>query len=764
MIRLAKYLKPFLSGLVLTVALLFGQAVCDLNLPNYMSEIVNIGIQQNGIEHAAPEAISPAGMKLMTTAMTDREKQRVESLYVLTAAAEKNAAGKAYSLLYPRAGERLYVQKKGEAAARDELDAAFGHASLTLIRLMRNLAAAEDDGLGLGTSTSTSAGTADTGTSTHPSTDTGAAAGTIDLVSVYGMQSMLEQLPAAVWAAAREQAAGDQSLAKQSGVVLAKSFYAELGADIGAMQTAYIIKIGLLMLLIALAGGAATVLVGLLSSRIAAGVARNLRHSVFEKVERFSGNEFDMFSTASLITRCTNDITQIQTLLIMGIRMICYAPILAIGGVVMALRKSVSMSWTIALAVIILSGLVLVVVLVAIPKFKAIQKLVDKLNLVSRENLSGLRVIRAFAAQNHEKKRFNLVNEELTAANLFVNRLMVLMMPAMMFIMNGVTLLIIWTGSRQVSNAAMQVGDMMAFMQYAMQIIMSFLMISMMFIMVPRAAVSAVRIAEVLETDISIEDPRHPKEFDPARRGLIEFKQVSFRHRGAERDALADITFTARKGEITAIIGSTGSGKSTIVNLALRFYDVSRGQILIDGLDVREARQEDLRARIGYVPQKGVLLSGTIAFNLKYGKKDLPERDMQTAATVAQAMEFIGEKPERFDAEIAQGGANVSGGQRQRLSIARALAKKPEILIFDDSFSALDFKTEAALRKALKENAGDMTQIIVAQRVSTIMNAEQIIVLDEGRMVGRGTHKELLRTCPEYFEIASSQLSKEELA
>jgi ATP-binding cassette subfamily B protein len=518
------------------------------------------------------------------------------------------------------------------------------------------------------------------------------------------------------------------------------------------------------MLFIALAGGTATVLVSFISTKIASGMARRLRRDIFEKVESFSQGEFDKFSTASLITRCTNDIMSVQMLVMMGIRMICYAPIMGIGGIIMAVSKSPSMSWIIAAAVVLILGFIMIVVAIAMPKFKIVQKLIDRLNLVSRESLSGLMVIRAFGTQNHEKARFDRANKELTGTNLFINRVMVFMMPFMMLVMSGISLVVIWVGARGIANSTMQVGDMMAFIQYMMQIMMSFMMIAMMFIIVPRAMVSGERIAEVLETELSIRDPLSPQPFDDAMKGVVEFKDVHFRYNDAEEDAVSEISFTAKPGETTAIIGSTGSGKSTIVNLLLRFFDVSRGEVIVSGADVRQVRQSDLRAKIGYVPQQGVLLSGTVASNLRYGKGDATDEEIETAASVAQAMEFISERPDRFDSEIAQGGSNVSGGQKQRLSIARALAKEPEILIFDDSFSALDFKTDAALRQALKQHTRDATVIVIAQRVGTIMNAEQIIVMENGRIAGIGTHAQLLETCPEYNEIASSQFSKEELA
>ncbi len=744
MVKLAKYLKPFLFGLALTIILLFGQAMSELNLPKYMAEIVNVGIQQGGIEHAAPEAMSAEGFRLMTTLMTEKEKQLLQESYALVSGAEKNADGKAYDSLYPGAGAKFYVQKEVDSAARENLDRAFGTATWTLMNLASEMRS--------------QAGQAGAG---EPSFE----AKEIDITALYQVQPMLDRLPESAIAAAREKAMlNDEGLLRQSGIMLARAFYSELGLEISGRQTAYILKIGLVMLVIALLGGAATVLVGLLSSRISAGVARDLRKDLFTRIEGFSNREFDQFGAASLITRCTNDVTQIQMLLMIGIRMICYAPIIGIGGVIMAVNKSASMSWILAAVGAVLVGLILVVISIAMPKFKIMQKLVDRLNLVSRENLSGLMVIRAFGTQKHEQKRFGAANEELTETNLFVNRVMVFMMPVMMLVMNGVSVLVIWVGAGQIANSAMQVGDMMAFMQYAMQVIMAFLMLSMIFVFVPRAAVSAGRIAEVLGMENSVVDPESPAAFQADKRGLVEFEHVHFRYQGAEEDALRDITFTARPGETTAIIGPTGSGKSTIARLILRFYDVSRGQIIVGGADVRQVKREDLRAKIGYAPQKGALLAGTIASNISYGQKEASDSEVETAAEAAQAMEFIAEHPDRFAAEIAQGGANVSGGQKQRLSIARALARQADIYIFDDSFSALDFRTDAALRKGLKKQIGGSTVMIIAQRVGTIMHADQIIVLDQGQIVGRGTHRELLKKCPQYYEIASSQLAQEELA
>lgn len=524
----------------------------------------------------------------------------------------------------------------------------------------------------------------------------------------------------------------------------------------------FILQTGGIMLLISLGGVIAAILVGLIASKVGAGVARTLRRHVFEKVSSFSNAEFDKFSTASLITRTTNDITQIQNLVTMMIRMMFYAPIMGVGGIILALSKDVSMSWIIILAVVILIGLIVVISIIVLPRFKKVQSLIDKLNLIVRENLSGMLVIRAFNTQKFEEKRFDEANKDLMKVNLFVNRVMTFMMPAMMLLMNLISVLVIWVGSHRVGAGQLEVGDMMAFMQYTMQIIMSFLFISMMFIMIPRASVSGRRVSEVLETELTIIDQKNALPIEKAI-GVIEFKNVSFSYPRAEEPVLHDVSFVAKPGETTAFIGATGSGKSTLINLVPRFYDVTEGSILLDGKDIRDIAQHDLREQIGYVPQKGILFSGTIESNLSYGKKDASEKELLEAATIAQAKEFIDLKPEGMKSGIAQGGTNVSGGQKQRLSIARALATKPQIYIFDDSFSALDFKTDAQLRAELKKNVTNATVLLVAQRISTIMHAEQIIVLDEGHVVGKGTHQELLKTCEVYKEIALSQLSKEEL-
>ncbi len=747
MTKLAKYLKPFALMLLLAFALLFGQAMADLNLPNYMSDIVNVGIQQNGIESAAPEAISAKGLTFLKNFMTAEQKTDIEKNYKLISVSAAGPEHDDYVARYPLLKtEDIYVLANTDGSTASRLGKTFGETAWTFINTMKTLAKQSGQ----------SASASMTGKTDITE---------VDFSKLYAMQPVLQKLPASVYDAARSDAKKNpDSMLLQSGAAITKSFYRELGMNIGQIQNNYILNKGLWMLLIALAGGVATVLVGFLSARISAGVARNLRRDVFSKVENFSNHEFDQYSTASLITRTTNDVTQVQMLLTMGIRMICYAPILGIGGIIMALHKSSSMGWIIALACAVLTGLILVIFSIAMPKFRIVQKLIDRLNLVARENLNGLMVIRAFGTQKFEEERFDKSNRDLTQNTLFVSRVMTFMMPIMMLVMNCISLLIVWVGAHQISNSTMQVGDMMAFMQYAMQIIMSFLMISMMFILVPRAAVSGARIAEVLATEPSISDPKQQEQFHAGQTGYVEFKNVNFRYYGADEDVLQNITFTAKPGQTTAFIGSTGSGKSTLINLIPRFYDVTGGEVLVNGVNVKNVSQKELRAQIGYVPQKGVLISGTIASNLRYGDRNATEEELKTAASVAQAIGFIEDEPNGFESEIAQAGTNVSGGQKQRLSIARALVKKPPIYIFDDSFSALDFKTDAALRHALKEHTGGSTVLIVAQRVSTIMGAEQIIVLDEGKIVGIGTHRELLQNCPTYNEIASSQLSKEELA
>jgi ATP-binding cassette subfamily B protein len=746
MLRLAKYLKPYLLLVLIAVALLFVQANADLALPDLMSNIVNYGIQQGGVQNAVPTAIRQSEMNRLVLFMSAGDKTMALSYYTLV---DKNSPDyEQYVKQYPAlANEPVYVLKPIDQAEVSKLDPIMGKAILAVSFLQQVMAdpskaAAMGQGLGFDLS------------KIPPGTDVFALMAKLPPATLAQITGVIDQKFAIL----------GESMIVQMAVGPVKAEYAALGMDTGQLQTNYIVHTGILMLLVALLSGICTIAVGFFSARVAAGLARDLRRHVFKKVESFSSTEFDKFSTASLITRSTNDITQIQMVVVMMVRMVIYAPIIGIGGVIRALGKSTSMWWVIALAGIVLLGLILNIFSITLPKFKSMQNLIDRLNLVTRENLSGMMVIRAFNMQPFEENRFDKANKDLTSTSLFINRVMVVMMPGMMLIMNGVSLLIIWVGSHQVAQSTMQVGDMMAFMQYAMQIVMAFLMLSIMFIMLPRAAVSADRIADVLETEPVIKDPQEPRHFPEPFRGTIEFNNVCFRYPGAEENVLHNISFTARPGETTAFIGTTGSGKSTIVSLIPRFYEVTDGAICLDGLDIREVSQHDLREKIGYVPQKGTLFTGTIASNLSYADENATDEELKLAADIAQANEFISSKPEGMQTEVAQGGTNVSGGQKQRLSIARALVKKAPIYIFDDSFSALDFKTDAALRKALKEHTGSSTMLIVTQRIATVINAEQIIVLDEGRILGKGTHNELMESCEVYRGIALSQLSKEELA
>lgn len=737
MLKLKRYLKPYLGLLLVGVALLFGQAMLELTLPNYMSDIVNVGLQQGGITQAAPEVIDSDAMAMMQMFMSEEDKALVDAAY--QPLGEREDADKLKET-YPNAGdEDLALAADPENGAND----VFNRAAYALVNMMEELAPA------------------DSSTETEEQ-----ASGTLDAGAMAQLTAMLqsgaldEQLNEAIATAA----VTPESMLEQTGVVLTKSFYTQLGADTDAIQTSYILKVGLRMAGLAILLTVCAISAGFCMARLGAGVGRDLRRDVFRKVSYFNNNEMDQFSGASLITRSTNDITQVQNFLSIGLRMMCFAPIMGIGGLIMGLSKCLNLAWVLALALIVMLGLILTLFAVAMPRFKKMQTLIDRLNLVSREELSGLMVVRAFSNQPFMQNRFEKANKDLTGNTLFVNRAMATMMPFMMLVMNGLSLLIVWFGGKQIAASNLQVGDMMAFIQYAMQVIMSFLFISMMFIMVPRASVSAERINEVLTCESTVADPAQPTEMNHPVKGVVEFKDVSFRYEGADANVLEHVSFTARPGETVAFIGATGSGKSTLVNLIPRFYDATEGSITVDGVDVRQLRQKDLREAIGYVPQKGLLFSGTVATNLRYGRADASDELLKESADIAQATEFIQTLENGMDTAISQGGTNVSGGQRQRLSIARALVKQAPIYIFDDTFSALDFKTDAKLRAALKGYTEQSTVFIVAQRVSTIMHADQILVLDEGRVVGKGTHEELLKNCETYREIAESQLSKEELA
>lgn len=737
-----KYLKPFAGTILVSLLILFGQAIGELSLSNLMSDIVNTGIQNGGVEQEAPEALPAEGFALMTLFMDEEDKETFQESYELIEGG--SAEAEAYNAEFPESQETdFYVLDETDPEQLISLESIFSKASYSFVTFMQEMG---------GQQGGTAAVDAESGFEN------------VDLDQLYALVPQLQQLPQEAFTASMDVAdAAEPMLYSQIGILFTKLFYQDLGADMDALQNQYIMTKGAQMLAIAVAVSVASVAVAYFSSRIAAKVSGRMRRDVFAKVESFSNTEFDNFSTASLITRTTNDVQQIQQLITIGIRMLCYAPILATGGLIMAVDKSVSLAWTIAVAVIALIGIMMSILSIAMPKFKVLQSLTDRLNLVSRENLSGMMVIRAFGNEPFEENRFNDANEDYTYTNRFVQRLMSLLMPAMMLVMNGVSLLIIWFGSQQVADSALQIGDMMAYIQYVMQIIMAFLMISMMFIFLPRASVSATRIGEVLDTDLSITDPNDAQP-SLKNEGLITFKDVSYHYPKASENVLNNISFTARPGETTAIIGSTGSGKSTLINLIPRFYDVTDGAIEIDGIDIRKMTQADLRANIGYVPQKGMLFSGNIVSNIAYGKDDASTDEIMKALEVAQAKNFVSEMEDGIETAIAQGGGNVSGGQKQRLSIARALVKKAPIYIFDDSFSALDFKTDAALRSALDAYTDNATVLIVAQRISTIMDAEQIIVLDKGRIVGIGTHDALMKNCETYQEIAKSQLSEEELA
>lgn len=712
--KLFKFLRPYGGAVLAILCVLVVQAYCDLSLPTYTSDIMNVGLQQKGIEEKVPEVIGEEDLNQLLLFVTSEKQETVKEAY---------ETGPAPSEAYEGNVLEISGEVKEDEGRMEELSEILGKPMLLC---------------------------------------SGFASGS-EFSPEMGMQMEASQREAIVKEIEEQLSAMPETMVEQSAAVYIGNVYEKLGIDLDRRETEYILSTGAKMLALALLGMLASILVGLIASRVGARMGQSLRKDVFRKVVSFSNGEFDKFSTASLITRSTNDIQQIQLLTVMILRMVLYAPIMAAGGIFKVFRTNVDMSWIIALAVALIVSVVAVLFVVVMPKFKVVQNMVDRLNLVSREILTGLQVIRAFSTEQYEEKRFDSANRDLTKTNLFVNRAMTFMMPLMMLIMNGIAVLIVWVGGHSINDGSMQVGDMMAFIQYTMQIIMSFLMICMISVMLPRAAVSADRVDEILTSGTLIHDPESPKDFAENAAGEVVFDHVSFRYPGAEEDVLHDISFTAKPGETTAFIGSTGSGKSTLVNLIPRFYDVTEGRILIDGVDLREVSQHDLRDRLGYVPQKGVLFSGDIASNILYGNPGGGKEEMTEAAAIAQAEEFIGQKQKGYQSPIAQGGSNVSGGQKQRLSIARAIAKHPDIYIFDDSFSALDYKTDVKLRNALKDKTKDSTVMIVAQRISTILHAEQIIVLDDGKVAGKGTHRELLKNCEEYYQIASSQLSEKEL-
>lgn len=731
--NLFKYASEHWKALLAIVAILIVQAYCDLSLPAYTSDIVNVGIQQGGVEDHIPDAISAEDMETLLLFTSEKDGKTVLSAY------EKD--DKTYE-------EQAYVLKDTVKEDTDRTEELSGILAAPMM-----MAAGFESGSDM---------TADIEEQLKAQLPPEMISEDMTVLDILKMMPQ-EQKQAFVSEIEKKTEELPDTITEQAAVNYVKEAYADLGIDMDELQFRYLFSTGAKMIGLAFLGMAASVLVGFLASRVGAAAGRDLRGRVFKKVVGYSSNEFDHFSTASLITRSTNDIQQVQFIIVMLLRIVLYAPILAIGGIVQVFQTNVSMSWIIGLAVVLIALVVLVLFAVAMPKFKSLQKLVDKVNLVMREILTGLPVIRAFSTEKHEEKRFDKANMDLMKTNLFVNRAMTFMMPIMMLIMNGISVLIMWSGAKGINDGQMQVGDMMAFIQYTMQIIMGFLMICMLSVMLPRAAVAADRVDEVLSSRTVIHDPKTPKKFEEKQKGVLTFDHVSFKYPGADENVLEDITFTAKPGETTAIIGSTGSGKSTLVNLIPRFYDVTDGSIRLDGTDIREVTQHDLRDKLGYVPQKGLLFSGDIASNIMFGNPEGGGQEMKEAAQIAQATEFIEAKPNKYESPISQGGSNVSGGQKQRLSIARAIAKRPEVFIFDDSFSALDFKTDVALRKALKKRTKESTVLIVAQRISTILNAEQIIVLDDGKIAGIGTHKELLRNCEVYKQIAASQLSEKEL-
>lgn len=725
MTKILKYLKPYWFSILLAFGLLFGQATCELTMPDYMQNIVNTGIQNSGIESGVYQQISEKTLNSFLMFATDSEKDLITSSYKLV---ESASAGKDLKSEIPALKkENVYLLKDISESKKESLQDCLTLLQMTVMEVSQ---AASKQNVQIP-----------------------------QLLMMNGVDTYRKDAKSEI------SKLGTSTVSSMSSQFLKKE-YTDLGMDMEKIQQEYIISSGIKMLGYALASAVCAILVGFLASRIAAGFSKNLRQSVFEKVTHFSNENLNTFSTSSLITRTTNDIQQLQMTIVMFLRIVMYAPIIGVGAILHVIESGANMTWILALCVVVILSVVLLIFMIVMPKFKVMQKMIDKMNSVVRELLDGMLVIRAFNNEKLEEDKFEKANKDITSISLFTTRAMAIMMPIMMFLMNATTLMILWFGSKQVDAGIIQVGSIMAFMQYAMQVIMAFLMITMVTIMLPRANVSAQRIQEVLSSEITVTDKENTCDFSSSMRGVVSFNNVSFRYPGADEDVLSDISFSTKPGQTTAFIGSTGSGKSTLINLVPRFYDVTSGSICVDGVDIRDVKQADLRSRIGYVPQKGMLLSGDIESNLLYSKKDASENDIQSALDISQSSEFVNKKPEGIHSEINQGGTNVSGGQRQRLSIARAIVRKPEIYIFDDSFSALDFKTDAKLREALAASCKETksTVLLVAQRISSILHADQIIVLDEGKMVGKGTHEELMESCKVYQQIASSQLTKEELA
>ena len=754
MLKLRRYTKPFLMSILIIVALLFGQAMCELAMPDYMSDIVNIGINAGGIEDGVPEAIRESEYQKLKVFMEEKEQKLFEKHYTLmTPASAKQEAKDDYPALKK---ENVYLLQDIDADTRTAIKHALSGSETIVMGIEQAVDKIKDK---------------DAMDSKEVSKEQKEMMEMIQKlpkgVDVFMAMQMMphEKLQEMKKDMNKVMKAMGESTADTANAQYVRNEYKAMGMDVDAIQYQYLFVKGGLMLFVALGSAVAAVAVGFLAARVAAGFSRDLRKDVFHKVEHFSSAEFNKFSTNTLITRTTNDIQQIQMVLVMILRIVIYAPIIGIGAIIKVIQSNANMTWIIALVIVVILSIMMVAFTTVMPKFKILQKLMDGLNSVVREMLDGMPVIRAFNNQKKEEEKFEEANSKIMKTNMFTARAMSTLMPLIMLVMNSATILIVWGGGHQIDSGSLQVGDMMAFMQYSMQIIMAFMMITMISIMIPRASVAAGRVSEILHTKPSIEDPQAPKHLADDQRGRIEFRNVSFRYPGAEEDVLKNITFTAEPGQTTAFIGSTGSGKSTIINLVPRFYDVTQGAIYVDGVNVKDVTQHELRDHIGYVPQKGTLFTGTIESNLRYAKEDATEEELAKAAEIAQALEFIEEKPERYETAITQGGTNVSGGQRQRLSIARALVKKPEIYIFDDTFSALDFKTDAKLRKALNILCQETksTVLLVAQRISSIMHAERIVVLDKGEVVGIGNHEELMKSCEVYQEIAYSQLSKEEL-